>query len=130
MALEREKIRVNSRNSDSIDFNTNFEDNKLVVMNIPYQEGWSLKVEVEEEGEVRYQDVNLFKAQCGLLGFIANTDSQHYILSFETPGLKIGLTLTSGGLAISAILFGIYDQKSKFNKMMRQFYKSLSLEIL
>ena len=84
----------------------------------------------EEEGEVRYQDVNLFKAQGGLLGFIANTDSQHYILSFETPGLKIGLTLTSGGLAISAILFGIYDQKSKFNKMMRQFYKSLSLEIL
>ena len=130
LALEREKIRVNSRNSDSIDFNTNFEDNKLVVMNIPYQEGWSLKVEVEEEGEVRYQDVNLFKAQGGLLGFIANTDSQHYILSFETPGLKIGLTLTSGGLAISAILFGIYDQKSKFNKMMRQFYKSLSLEIL
>ena len=130
LALEREKIRVNSRNSESIDFNTNFEDNKLVVMNIPYQEGWSLKVEVEEEGEVRYQNVNLFKAQGGLLGFIANTDSQHYILSFETPGLKIGLTLTSGGLAISAILFGIYDQKSKFNKMMRQFYKSLSLEIL
>ncbi len=124
-------IKITSRTTDKINFKTSFDDSKIIVANIPYESGWSLRREyVNNENNVVESDVKLFKAQGGLLGFIGDKGEYNYVLSYETPGLKIGSVLTYTGAEIAAILFTIYFINAKYDKMYRNFYKKYSTKDL
>jgi len=88
--------------TNSFTFKTNYEKPKLLVLNVPYDAGWSIKINGE--------NAKIYKGQGGFLLVDAPAGEANYVLSYYTPRLKIGLGLTG----ISALfLIGV---SSFYNK--------------
>jgi putative flippase GtrA len=76
--------------TNSFTFDTNYESDKIQVLNIPYDTGWTLK---DNNTTVDY-----FIAQGGFLGFIAKAGPHSYKLDYFTPGLKLGAIFSIAGM--------------------------------
>ncbi len=74
-------------NSDTIKFKTNYENNRIVVLTIPFDKGWSLKDEFNN-------DVELMMVNGGFLGFVAEEGNHAYTLNYVTPKLPLGLNIS------------------------------------
>ena len=81
-------------------FTTNYDKNKIVVLNVPYDEGWSLQLNNHSQ--------RIYKMNGGFIGFIAPQGNATYRLSYHTPMLKEGLKLSIAGLALIIILSIVY----------------------
>lgn len=84
-------------------FTSNQETNKIGITNIPYDSGWTLKV----NGNVK----DIFKVNGGFVGFIVPIGETKYELSYFTPNLKKGLVVSFGGLLMYIVLAFIYRRK-------------------
>ena len=122
-------INITYRDNNEIRFDSNFDDNKIVVTNIPYDKGWKVSYELrdEETGKVSNIDVPTFKAHGGFVGFTSYDGYQQYTLKYETPGFKFGAVLTIGGLTLASCLYAIYISNSMYVKMMRKIKEATSL---
>lgn len=78
-------------------FKTNFDHHRFVVLSIPYDEGWSVKI-TNNLGEVVKPKV--YKAQGGFVGFVAEPGVNDYVVKYWTPYLTESLLLTLSGLVI------------------------------
>lgn len=78
-------------------FDTNYDEKRIVALQIPYDKGWSLKDENNE-------DIKMYKVNGGFIGFIANEGNHSYKLSYFTPSLMTGVAISSGSLVIFLIL--------------------------
>ncbi len=72
--------------TNSFTFDTNYESPKLLVINVPYDAGWSMKINGE--------DAKIYVANGGFIMVEAPSGQATYELSYFTPRLKIGLILT------------------------------------
>ncbi len=105
-----ENIKVTTNN---IDFDTTYDQDKIVVLSIPYDNGWSGNY-VYENGEM--EPIKIFKMQGGFLGFVAKKGNVHYALEYFTPNLKESLVLFTSGIAIMTLSWGavyVYEHKKK-----------------
>lgn len=94
-------------------FKTNYNKKKFVVLTIPYDQGWKLKVTNKEGLTVERET---YRAQGGFIGFVADGGEASYKLSYFTPGLKegaIGLIVGTFLLGCLYIGFELGDQDKK-----------------
>ena len=99
--------------NNNIDFDTNYDSEKMIVLSIPYDEGWKGKY-ILENGET--QPINIYKAQGGFLAFPAKIGQIHYALEYDAPLMVEGLLLFASGLTIMASTWGavyIFEKKRK-----------------
>lgn len=81
-------------------FKTNDEKSKLYVTTIPFDAGWTLKI--------NGQKAPLYKVNGGFIGFVGAINEASYELSYFTPNLKAGLIATAGGILLFIILWFVY----------------------
>ena len=84
-------------------FNGTNSEEKIAVTNIPFDAGWSLKINGE--------DAKIFKVNGGFVGFITPVGEASYELKYFTPKLKTGLISTGAGLIMFIALFFVYRRK-------------------
>lgn len=89
--------------NNTFNFKSNSNVNKIVVTNIPYDVGWTLK----ENGVKK----DYFKVNGGFIGFVCNTGVIAYELSYMTPNIKEGIVTTSIGLLLYIALYFVYRNK-------------------
>lgn len=115
--LKANKINIVERNENETKFITNYEKDKLLVFNYPYQDGWSVKKKsTDTKGNIVYDDVDIYKAQGGFLSIVAESGEQEYILSYETPYFKLGCMATALGLFVTFFSLAFFSFRSKREK--------------
>ena len=75
-------------------FTTNYEENRFVVTQVAYTSGWKLQAKVNGVE----QDVKLYNAQGGFVGFVAPKGTVTYELSYRTKGLVLWSLVSVGGV--------------------------------
>ena len=99
-SLENVKIKTNSITGD-----INLYKEKLLCMNIPYSDGWELKV----DGKVTpLKKVNYMNS-----GVVLKAGKHKIKLTYVTPGFKVGLLLSIIGLVILLIIIIAYKVSRK-----------------
>ena len=100
--------------SDEITFDTDYQEERVVVLNIPIDKGWSIVDENNEELEI-------IKVQGGFIGFVAPKGNKSYRLTYVTPLLETGLKLTYLGTFLTVICYAtiIYlNDKKKYKELI------------
>ena len=92
-------------NANQYSFSTSFDEDKIVVTQLGYDKGWSVKAKNEDGSIV---SCPVYKLNGGLVGFLAPKGEVTYTLSYLTPYLKEGVALAvMGGSAF--VGFGLYS---------------------
>jgi uncharacterized membrane protein YfhO len=127
-ALKANAVTVDykTKTANTINYISNYAKKKIVVLNIPYSSGWTLKRKTASN--TASESVELFKAQGGLIGYIAGAGEESYTLHYETPGFKKGLAVTGVGLALQGVISAYWYGKKKIAKDMKLFSESYSLK--
>ena len=92
--------------TNHFDFTTNFEKNRVVISQIPYDLGWKIKAINKADGTYKYVDI--FNGQGGFVSFVAEKGDTYYSMDYYTPYLKLGSYLTAIGVAAFLAPFGVY----------------------
>jgi len=122
-------ITVNYRDANTLNYTSNYDKDKIVVLNIPYNEGWTLtQMTTDENGNTSETNVDFFKADGGLIGYIAPKGETNYNLSYYTQGLSTGLKLTYVGLSFTTAIIGIYYSLNYTKKILSRINKAYSLK--
>lgn len=100
------------------DFKTNFNSKRVVVTQLPYEDGWTVK-SIKSDGTKR--ELKVFKAQGGFVSFVSEVGDTSYEMDFYTPYLKEGSLLSLVGefiFASTLIAYYLYKfyQDDKKNK--------------
>lgn len=123
--LKENPVQVTYEDANNIVFNTNYSTKKIVVLNIPYDTGWSLnRSYVDDNGQTVNEPVNYFSAQGGLIGFIDNGGENTYSISYMTPGYKVGSTVSIAAIFLAAISYAWYyinEIEIKFRKNLEAY---------
>ena len=70
----------------------------IVLLAVPYEQGWSLEVDGEE--------TQILQADYGLMGFYVHEGEHSFTLKFTPPLLKAGVGISLGSLAVYLLLLG------------------------
>ena len=81
---------------------SSFDEDKFVFFSIPYDSGWSLRIDGEP--------ADLEKANIGFMGFRVPAGSHEIELIYRTPGLTLGLILTAAA-ALLIVVYMILDAR-------------------
>ncbi len=84
--------------TNHFDFNSNFENERIVVTRLAYEDGFTLKM-TDSEGHKK--NLTVFSTQGGFVSFVSGKGQCHYELDFYPPGLELGGYLS----AVGAFLF-------------------------
>lgn len=87
--------------ANSFSFDTNYDEQKIVCLNVPYDQGWTLKMDNEE--------IDIIRMNGGFIGFIAPSGMHSYYLNYVTPGMSDGLLITLGGAGLGLAVFVGYN---------------------
>lgn len=94
---EEGSVRVYRQKKDSrLSGTVDSDQDGIVLLAIPYEQGWSLKVDGEE--------TETFRADYGLTGFYSLAGSHNFVLEFTPPLLKAGIGVSLGSLAVFLVL--------------------------
>lgn len=96
---------VKKENANEYSFSSDYSSDRIVVTELGFDKGWSLKA-TKEDGTV--VDCPVYKLDGGLVGFCAPQGKTTYILSYKTPYLTGGTVLACLGTACLGG-FGIYS---------------------
>lgn len=117
LAMEKQKeypLDITYARADLIRFSTNYPNNRFVVLNIPRENGWTLRRygypvdanDVEQTDRKQgYQEINTYKSQGGFIGFFAPAGLQEFELEFYTPGLSLGSKVTIVGFILTSFIY-------------------------
>lgn len=86
-------------------FDTEFNKNKMVVLQIPYDSGWSLKRIDQNNNE---ENIKLYKGQGGFISFLGQEGNYHYKLEYYTPLLKEGFYIMGIGVGLVSAYYITY----------------------
>ena len=105
-----EKLRENSLENVKIDYNKitgdiSLDKEKLLCLNIPYSDGWKLKVDGK--------DTQLKKVNYMNSGVILKAGKHKIKLTYTTPGIKIGLILTIFGILLLILIIIVFKVSRK-----------------
>jgi len=109
---KQNQLVVNSFNNiehtnNSLSFETNYPASKMIVLSVPYDQGWKLKV--------NGVDANIYKVNSGFMGIIAPPGKTEYKLEYATPGIDIGLSITFISLLLILAMITLDKKKKRMN---------------
>ncbi len=114
--LQNKKVLNVKHTKNTFTFDTNYEKDEFVVLNIPIDEGWTLKCDNKE--------IKMYKTNGGFIGFVAKQGMHSYHLSYVTPNLMIGIGVSAGSSFIFLILtfssFYVVELKEKKLKIRKR----------
>ncbi|MCR4879778.1 MAG: YfhO family protein, partial [Bacilli bacterium] len=128
--LKKYPISEVNYKTNHFDFKTNYDSRRVIVTQIPYEKGWTVKANYSD-GTSKILDV--FTAQGGFVSFISEVGDVSYSLDFYTPYLKIGSYISSIGLFLFATtlvgyayisLYWINQNSIKEKDFARKSYKN------
>jgi uncharacterized membrane protein YfhO len=93
--------------SNKISFETDYDSAKMIVLSVPYDQGWKLKV--------NGVDTKIHKVNSGFMGMIALAGEQQYELEYATPGIDIGLSITLIALLLILAMIALDKKKKRMN---------------
>lgn len=119
----KERIRSMKENAvqdivykaDNFRFKTNYTRPKMVALNIPFDDGWKLLKNGEEQ--------KIYKVNGGFVGFVAPEGNNEYQLSYTSPGWAEGLNISVFGLLFFLILSCFYmtlEQQKEFQRFLNK----------
>lgn len=79
-------------------FDVDYDKDKFIVMQIPYDQGW--KIEAYDENNNKVESPTIYKGQGGFISFLSKKGKYHYVLSYETPYFKEGANVMCLGFAL------------------------------
>ncbi|MGI6713912.1 MAG: YfhO family protein [Bacilli bacterium] len=95
-------------------FQTNYDKTRFAVTNIPYDEGWSVRI---KDGDEELEKPKVYLTQGGFVGFVVPKGNLQIELNYFTPHLKTGLTLGISAFLLwggsFALVYFLYDRKKK-----------------
>ena len=96
-------LKVTSISTDEVRFTSSFAEKTLCQTILGYDAGWRCEATyTDESGNEITEDVEMFKLDGGLVGFLALEGDVSYRLYYETPYIRAGTYLAMGGIAILA----------------------------
>ena len=97
--------------TDKATFTTSYNENRFVITQIAYTKGWKLKASVNGEE----QNLKVYNAQGGFVGFVAPKGTVTYQLSYRTDGIVLWSLVSTGGVlgTISISIVPIILKKRK-----------------
>ena len=114
--LQSKKVLNVKHTKNTFSFDTNYENDEFVVLNIPIDKGWTLTCDNEE--------IDMYKSNGGFIGFIARSGLHHYKLNYVTPSLMLGVGVSIGSSFIFFILtfssFYVVEIKEKKLKIRKR----------
>lgn len=102
-ALKAHPLENYQHTENSMTFQTNFAEERMIVLNTAYDPGWRVKV-TNEDNEV-FKPI-VYKAQGGFVGFLSGKGPSTYEVSYWTPYLTEGLIISLSGFSIFAGITG------------------------
>ena len=91
-----DSLKSIKHSNNKIEFSTDFISNKMIVLSVPYDEGWSLKIDGEP--------AKIYKVNSGFIGIVGLSGNHQYELTYFTPGLATGGVISLIGLLIFLML--------------------------
>ena len=104
-ALRENRLKNVKIGTNRITGDITLDNEKLLCLNIPYSEGWKLKVDGKESS---LKKVNYMNS-----GVILKAGKHKIEFSYCTPGVKVGLILTIAGILILLIIIIAYKVSRK-----------------
>lgn len=86
--------------NNTLHFSTNYDSTKMIVLSVPYDEGWSLSINGES--------TPYYRVTSGFLGFIAPSGEADYSLNYESPGIMTGVKISLGSWGVFALVVSVY----------------------
>ena len=118
------KIENVKYSTNKFTFETNFEKERFIVSQVPYDVGWKIKATFEDG---THQYLKTFNGQGGFTSFVAPKGSVKYSMTYYTPYLKIGSLLSALGAACFLFTFiGYYyiltniEKRKAFKEFLRK----------
>ncbi|WP_024613849.1 YfhO family protein [Clostridium sp. Ade.TY] len=102
--LKNNKMTIEKMDQDIVVGNINSYEDGVIMFQIPYSKGWTLKI----DGDI----VETFPVNKAFLGANLNSGEHKIELTYKTPFLRIGIVCTLIGLIIFLITI-ILDKKQK-----------------
>lgn len=111
--------------TNTFKFKTNYDKNRLIVSQLPFEEGWTVKIK-DSQGNVT--EPKIYKAQGGFVSFVSGKGECSYEMTFYPPGLRIGSYLSAlGAFTFISTLFG-YGYVSWYLKEKHTFEQEMWLK--
>ncbi|MCI2068161.1 MAG: YfhO family protein [Bacilli bacterium] len=132
-ALKANQVMVHYDDStvNTLRYTSNYAKKKIVVLNTLYSTGFSLKKTTKDSsGKEKTENVPIFKANGGFIGYIAGAGEENYTLSYYTQGLKAGLALTTVGFTLQGAIYLLWLSKNKLRMDYERMNKMVSLKKL
>ena len=103
--LNESPVEIESQDTDQTRFKTSYDRAKYVVINQPFEDGWSLvEISRDQKGNQVEKPVETFKGQGGFVAFIAPAGEHEYQLSYTAPGFNLGVKATIVGLVLGGLM--------------------------
>ena len=71
--------------TNHFDFKTNFSTHRIVVTQLPYEDGWTVRATYKDGTK---KDIDVFTSQGGFVSFVAEEGEVSYSLDYHTPYLR------------------------------------------
>ncbi|MFA6829399.1 MAG: YfhO family protein [Bacilli bacterium] len=117
--LKAYQPEITSRTEDVIQFRTNYDSKRFMVLNYPKQNGWKLYKKVANDetlGGYTLKEVTQYEANGGFIGFEAGSGAIEYVLEYNSPYLKLSGLVTGIGALITLFFLAFYGKKDKQRK--------------
>ncbi|MEE3433710.1 MAG: YfhO family protein [Lachnospiraceae bacterium] len=95
-ALKKNSLKNVRQGTNKISGEINCDQNKLLVITLPYQKGWTATVDGNK--------VPLFKANYQYMGLSLTPGHHKVVLQYQLPGLKLAFALTAAGTGIFLLI--------------------------
>ena len=99
-------------------FTTNYESPRFIALNVPGDDGWTLKVTNMSDGTT--SEETIYPVNGGMIGFMSGVGETKYELNFVSSNFFEGCLLTLGGLTIIALFVIYYATRRKDLKLLEQ----------
>lgn len=119
--LKKYKVNITNRSENQVEFSTNYDEDRFLVLNYPYQKGFVVKeITTKDDGTTAYTTLDIYKAQGGFISFEAKKGSHQYILTYNTPYFKFGCMATALGLFVTFLCLGYFGYRKRMEKMLEE----------
>ena len=109
--------------TDKYQFKTNFDKKTVIVTQLPFEKGWSVKAKTAEG---KTKNIEVLSVQGGFAGFVGEIGETSYSLSFYPANYKTGKLMSAVGAIIFLSTFYGYCYLKKNKEIEEDIKKELA----
>lgn len=92
-----------SHTNNTLSFDTDYVDPKMIVLQVPYDKGWTLTLNGES--------AKIYEVTGGFIGIVAPSGETHYELSYVSPGVEESAPISLLGILLFALYAAFTERK-------------------